>query len=81
MLKITISLEFLEAMKESKIMRIQEVPIGHNIYEYATQVYSYGSVMSTLELENHILDEFNNIIGHFGVNFEHNIIAYYLYKK
>ncbi len=76
-----VSLEFLEAMQESKIMRIYEVPSGHNIYEYATQIFSQGSVIETLELEHHILNEFNEIIGHFGVNFEHNIMAYYLYKK
>jgi hypothetical protein len=74
-----ISYEFLEEMKEAKIIKIHKVPKGHHTFEYAKEHYKEGKVFDSIQLEHEIMGDLsNNIIGYFGVNFEHNIMAYYL---
>lgn len=73
------SYNLLKQIESSKIIRIQKVPIGHYNFEYAKEHYDEGTVFGILELENEILsDNSDKIMGYFGVNFEHNILAYYL---
>lgn len=74
-----ISYNLLKQLKKSKILRIEEVPIGHYAFEYAKEHYAEGTVFGLLELENEIVSDLDNkIVGYFGANFEHNILAYYL---
>lgn len=74
-----ISLDFLNAIVQHNNIKIYEVPVGHYTFEYAQQHYLEGIVMGAIEIENEIINELNdNVIGYFGINFEHNIMAYYL---
>jgi Fe2+ or Zn2+ uptake regulation protein len=74
-----ISHNLLKQFKKSKIIRIEEVPLGHYTFEYAKEHYANGTVFGIIELENEIISDLDNkIIGYFGVNLEHNILAYYL---
>lgn len=69
----------LKQLIKSKIIRSKEVPIGHYSFEYAKEHYKEGTVFGILELENEIISDLDNkTIGYFGVNFEHNVLAYYL---
>jgi hypothetical protein len=69
---------FLIGLKKNNIMDIKKVPYGHNVYEYAIKEYDEGSVFGFIELEHQIIDVWDNIIGHFGINFEHKILVYYM---
>lgn len=74
-----ISHGFLKSLIKSKIIKANEVPIGHYHYEYAKEHFEDGAVFGTLELDNEIISDLDNkIIGYFGINYEHNIMAYYL---
>lgn len=74
-----ISHSFLKNMEKNKIIRIHKLPIGHYHYEYAKEHYAEGTVMGVLELEHSVVSDLDNkVIGHFGISFEHNILAYYL---
>lgn len=69
----------LKQLDKSKTIRIVEVPIGHYTYEYAKEHYAEGTVFGSIEIENEVISDIDNkVIGYFGVNFEHNILAYYL---
>jgi hypothetical protein len=74
-----ISVEFLEAIKDSKIIKVSKVPKGHHTFEYAKEHYKEGQVIDAIELEHEIIGDLSNkVVGYFGINFEHNILAYYL---
>lgn len=74
-----ISHGFLKSLISSKIIKVHEVPIGYYYFEYAKHHFKDGTVFDTLELENEIISDLDNkVIGYFGINYENNIMAYYL---
>lgn len=73
------SRNLLKQIEKSKIMKVYELHVGHYTFEYAKEHYAEGTVFGSLELENEIISDLDNkIIGYFGLNLEHNILAYYL---
>lgn len=69
----------LKEIIRSKVIKVTELPIGHYTMEYAKEHYAEGTVFGILELEHDIISDLDNkVIGHFGLSFEHNILAYYL---
>jgi hypothetical protein len=77
-----IDLDFLGSFKKSKLFKIfNQIPNTDNIYEYAIAIYRRGEVYGTIYLEHEIIDSFDNIIGNFGVNFEHKVFIYNLKKE
>lgn len=77
---MVLSKKILEQLIESKIMKIYEVPERNCYFEYLQNHYQDGTAFGIIELENEIIDDidYNKVLGYFGVNFQHNIIAYYL---
>lgn len=74
-----ISHGFLKSLIKSKTIKVNEVPLGNYYFEYAKEHFEGGTVFDTIELENEIISDLDNkVIGYFGINYEHNIMAYYL---
>lgn len=72
-----ISIDFLNQLSNSKIMKVYEVPAGYNVFEYAKAHYSEGTVFGSLQIENELVNALGDKVGYFGVDFNHNILAYY----
>lgn len=69
-------------MKKNKVIIMKEVNKGNYYYEYAQASYKEGIAIGILELENAIFDDVTyDIIGYFGINWEHNIMAYYFLEE
>lgn len=77
-----ISHNLLKQLEENKIVKVYKVPIGHYAFEYAKNHYAEGTVFGVIELENEIISDNadNKVVGYFGFNFEHNILAYYILR-
>lgn len=74
-----ISYNFIKNLEKSKIVNVVKIPLNHYNFEYAKEHYEEGTVFGNLELENEIISDLDDrVIGYFGANLEHNILAYYL---
>lgn len=74
-----VSSNFLEFVKGSKAIEVHKVPRGHHTFEYSTQSFTEGVVVNTLELDSEVIGELDNkVIGYFGMDLEHRVLAYYL---
>lgn len=77
-----VCLQFIGNLKKSGILRtVAQIPKEDNTFEYAQEVYDEGIVFGTIYLEHEVIDDFGNVIGHFGVSFDNKILAYNLKKE
>lgn len=73
-----VDIDFIQSICNNDIINVIQVPKGHNIYEFAIQVFKEGAVFGCIELEGEIVDKWDCIIGYFGSDFNNRLFVYYL---